>query len=44
VLKVLDHSSKTMQQFGVRSTPTRGMLDAQLHKSEQAAYESSNTK
>eukprot|EP00775_Hariotina_reticulata_P002553 gene2553-2855_t len=42
--QVLEHSGKTMQQFGVRTTPTQGMLDVQQHKSEQAVYETGNLK
>lgn len=44
LMQVLQHAGRTMQQFGVRTTPARGALDSQRHKSQNAAYNSSNLK
>jgi hypothetical protein len=43
-LQVLEHTGRTMQQFGMRTSPTRGMLEAQHYSTQQAAYQSGNLK
>jgi hypothetical protein len=43
-LQALEHTGRTMQQFGVRTSPTRGMLEAQHYSTQQAAYQSGNLK
>eukprot|EP00879_Flechtneria_rotunda_P030182 GHRR01032781.1.p1 GENE.GHRR01032781.1~~GHRR01032781.1.p1 ORF type:complete len:295 (+),score=115.10 GHRR01032781.1:141-1025(+) len=40
--QALDHTSRTMHQFGMRTSPSRGMLDSQHQKTQHSAYEAGN--
>eukprot|EP00878_Enallax_costatus_P042828 GHUV01050318.1.p2 GENE.GHUV01050318.1~~GHUV01050318.1.p2 ORF type:complete len:164 (+),score=66.55 GHUV01050318.1:1541-2032(+) len=43
--QAVEHTGRTIQQFGLRTaSPTKGLLDSQNFKSQQAAYQSGNLK
>lgn len=43
-LQGASHASKKLQQCTARTSPSRGLLDVQHHKSQHAALDASNTK
>jgi hypothetical protein len=43
-VQAASHASKKLQQCTVRASPTRGLLEAQHHKSQYAALNASNSK
>lgn len=42
--QALDHTSRTLRQFGVRQAPTAGLLQAQHYSTAKAAYDASESK
>jgi hypothetical protein len=42
--QALDHSGRTLRQFGVRQAPTAGLLEAQHYSTAKAAYDAASTR
>ena len=40
--QVMDHAGSTLKQFGVSTSPTRGLLETQQYKGEKANYDTGN--